>query len=75
MTPLDMGLHNSFSFYSPPGGGKGGATPVTSVAGLHHVSSSIWQAPRLTSPPAMQTLSAEQSRDLQSSGRMPSAEH
>ena len=64
MMPLDTDLHNSFSFYGPPGCGKGGATPVTSVAGLHHVSSSIWQPPRLTSPQAMQTLSAEQSTEI-----------
>ena len=37
---------------------------MTSVAGLHHVSSSIWQPPGLTFPPAMQTLNAEQSTEI-----------
>ena len=45
MTPLDMGLYNSFSFYGPPGCSRGGATPTISVAGSHHVSSNVWRPP------------------------------
>ena len=64
VTPLDMGIYKSISFYGPPGCGRDGATPMTSFAGSHHVSSSIWQPPGLTSPPAMQTLIAEQSTEI-----------
>ena len=64
MTPLDMGLYNSFSFYAPPGCGRGRATPMTSVAGSHHVSSSIWHPPGLTSLSAMQALNAEQFTEI-----------
>ena len=64
MMPLDTGLYNSFSYSGPAGLGRGGATPMTSVAGLHHVPSSIWQPPGLISPPAMQTLGAEQSTEI-----------
>ena len=61
---LDSGPNNSFSYSGPADFCKGGATPVTSVTGLHHVSSSLWQPPGLTSPPAMQTLNAEQSTEI-----------
>ena len=64
MMPLDSGLYNSFSYSGPAGFCKGGATPMTSVAGSHHVSSTVWQPPGLTSPPAMQTLNAEQSTEI-----------
>ena len=43
MMPLDMGLYSSFSYYGPPGFGRGGNTPVPNVAGSQHVSSSMWQ--------------------------------
>ena len=49
MMPLDSGLYNSFSYSGLTGFCKGGATPMTSVAGSHHVSSSLWQPPGLTS--------------------------
>ena len=75
MMPLDMGLYNSFSYYGPTGFSRGGATPMASVAGSQCVSSSMWKPPRLTSPPVMGALNAEQSRDLQPSSRMPSIEH
>ena len=64
MTPLHLEFYNSFSYSGPTGFCKGGATPTTSVAGSHHVSSSIWQSPGLTSLPAMQTLNAEQSTEI-----------
>ena len=64
MIPLDVGLYNSFSYSGPTGFGRGGATSMTSVAGSHHVSSSIWQPPGLTSLPAMHTLNAEQSTQI-----------
>ena len=64
MTPLDIGLYKSFSFYGPLGCGRGGATLMTSVAGSHHVSSSVWQPPGLTFPPTTQTLNAEQSTEI-----------
>ena len=62
--PLDAGLYNSFSYSGPTGFYRGGATPMTSVAGLYHVSSNAWQPPGLTSPPATQTLSMEQSTEI-----------
>ena len=37
---------------------------MTSVAGSYHISSSAWQPPGLTSPPAMQTLNTEQSTEI-----------
>ena len=63
MTPLDAGLCSSFSYYGPPGFGRDGATPVASVAGLQHVSSSMWQPPGLTSPllPLISTAALENS--------------
>ena len=61
--PLDMGLH-SFSYSDPTGFCRGEATPVTSVAGSYHVSSSAWQTPGLTSLPATQTLNVEQSTEV-----------
>ena len=64
MTPLDVGLYNSFSYYGLPGFSRGGATTVVSVAGSQHVSSSIWQPPGLTSLPTMATLNAEQSTEI-----------
>ena len=64
MTPLDTGFYNSFSYIGPTDFRRGGATPTTSVAGSHHMCSSIWQPLGLTSPPAMQTLSAEQSTKI-----------
>ena len=62
--PLDAGFYNSFSYSGPAGFYRGRATPITSVAGSYHVSSSAWQPPGLTSPPATQTLSAEQSTEI-----------
>ena len=62
MMPLDTGLYNSFNYSGPTG--RHGATPTTSVAGSHHVSSSILQPPGLTSLPAMQTLNTEQSTEI-----------
>ena len=64
MTPSDTGLYNSFSYYGPCGFGRGGPTPMASVAGSQHVSSSIWQPPGLTSLPATATLNAEQSTEI-----------
>ena len=64
MTPLDMGLYNSFSYYDPPGFSRGGDTPMASVAGSQHVSSSIWKPHGLTSPPPMVTLNTEQSTEI-----------
>ena len=64
MIPLDMGFYNSFSYSGPTGFGRGGVTPVASVARSQHVSCSIWQPPGLTYLPAMQTLSAEQSTEI-----------
>ena len=64
MMPLDTGLYNSFSHNGPAGFGRCCVTPATSVAGSHHVSSSIWQLPGLTSSPAMQTVSTEQSTEI-----------
>ena len=67
MMPLDMGLYSSFSYYGPPGFGRGGNTPVASVAGLQHISSSMWQPPGLTSlhlPFTTKTLNAEQSTKI-----------
>ena len=61
--PLDAGLYNSFSYSGPTGFYRDGATPMTSVAGSYHVSSSTWQPTGLTSPPAMQTLNIEQSTE------------
>ena len=63
ITPLDMGLYSSFSYYGPPGFSRGGNTPVPSVAGSHHVSSSMWQPTGLTFPHLWLTneaLNAEQ---------------
>ena len=51
MMPLDSGLYNNFSYSHPTGFCKGGATPATSVAGSHYVSSSIWQPPELLCQP------------------------
>ena len=62
--PLDVGLYNSFSFSGPTGFFRGEATPTPSVAGSYHMSSSVWQPPRLTSPPAMQTLNAKQFMEI-----------
>ena len=62
--PLDLRLHSSFSYYGPLGFSRGGATPTASVAGLQHVSSSMWQPSGLTSLPAMETLNAEQSTEI-----------
>ena len=64
MTPLDMGLYKSFSYYGPPSVSRDWATPVTSVAGSQHVSSSIWQPPGLTSLSATQALNVEQSTEI-----------
>ena len=61
--PLDAGLYNSFSYSGPAGFYRGGATPMTSVAGSYHMSSSTWQPAGLTSPPAMQTLNTKQSTE------------
>ena len=70
--PLDFGLYNSFSYSGPIGFYRDGAAPTTSVAGLHHLSSSVQQPPGLTSPSATQTLNVEQSTDFQSSTKMSS---
>ena len=64
MMPLDTGLYNSFSYSDPAGFGRGEVTPVASATGSQHVYSSIWQPPGLTSPPAMQTSSTEQSMEI-----------
>ena len=61
---LDAGLYNSFSFSGPTGFFRGGATPMPSVSGSCHMSSSTWQPPGLTSSPATQTLNAEQSTEI-----------
>ena len=37
-TPMDLSLYNSFGYHSPPGFGRGGVTPVGSVAGSQHIS-------------------------------------
>ena len=62
--PLDVELYNSFSYSGPTGFYRGETTPVTSVAGLYHMSSSAWQPPELTSLPATQTLNVEQSTEI-----------
>ena len=64
MTPLDMGLYKSFSYYGPPGFSRARATPAVSVSVSRHVSSSIWQPPELSSPPAKVTINAEQSTEI-----------
>ena len=45
MTPLDMGLYISFSYFGPSGFSRGGNPPTPSVAGSQHISSSMWQPP------------------------------
>ena len=60
MTPF----YSSFSYYGFPGFSRGGVTPVASVGGSQHVSSSIWQPPGLASLPTMATLNAEQSTEI-----------
>ena len=62
--PLDAGLYNSFSYSGLAGFYRGGATPMTSVAGSYHMSSSAWQPPGITFPPATQTLNVEQSTEI-----------
>ena len=67
MTPLDKGVYGSFSYYGPPGFSRGGNTPMASVAGLQHISSSMWQPPGLTSLHLQfttETLNTEQSTEI-----------
>ena len=67
MTPLDTLLYGSFSYPGPSSTGCGSITPVTSVAGSQHVTSSMWQLPGPFSPtlmPAMDTLSAGQVAEI-----------
>ena len=67
MMHLDIRLYSSFSYYGPPGFSRGGNTPMPSVAGSQHVSSSMWQPPGLTSPHlplTTKTLNAEQSKEI-----------
>ena len=67
MMPLDMRLYSSFSYHGPPGFSRGGITPMVSVAGLQHVSSSMWRPPGLTSPHlpfTTKTLNAEQTTEI-----------
>ena len=56
MTPLDTSLYGSFSYPGPTGMGHSSVTPVTSVAGSQRVTSSMWQLPRLFSPPLMSAM-------------------
>ena len=61
MTPLDTLLYGRFRYSGPTGMGHSSVTPVTSVAGLQQVTSSMWQLPGpffSTLLPATDTLSA-----------------
>ena len=67
MTPLDTPLYGGFSYPGPIGAGHSSVTPVTSVAGLQWVTSSMWQLPgpfSPTLPPATDTLSTGQAAEI-----------
>ena len=67
MTPFEMGMYGSFSYFSSTGVHHGSITPMTSIAGSQQVTSSRWQLTRSFSPllsQAMDTLSTEQATEI-----------